>query len=483
MCLSEVTEGFSSDEAALDEARRRLHAFWDACMGSVIHASPRAEFLLWRLGEQRRNLRVAVDACTRHSRPAGDEMIYEFLRAACACLHLALSSGALCAVRRAAYSKRALENKAGSWPSNLKQLFAHDALSSTHSLVMWCTELRTPEPLLLLGDMVLIAHPLVCSAIVQNPQLHRDLIRVVLGCSFAYSSWKMNNPERPQDVSVAESQVLTDNMVAAGRFLTSILSGPDALPEVFVAIVEGYETLLWSSLESSLLVVDPQTPIHGSFLRLMATLKHLIPPPPPDWQMVPGCMNWFRSPDKRTFVDVVSETFRRLRNARRFCHRCWRPALTADLTTPEGQTYFLACGRCKVTRYCGHECQRADWKDGEPLRHRAVCALLARVRAATEAETVYERLEDCIASVEFSREEQIALSLCALNPKLLAVAMLARGAQIHRELLGDDEHPPASVKALARVDLLKAELDNKVARIQARVQAELDRDDLSPSRE
>ena len=114
-------------------------------------------------------------------------------------------------------------------------------------------------------------------------------------------------------------------------------------------------------------------------------------------------------PEALTFVIMVSETYHILASARRFCHRCWRSALVPSLTTPGGgDTHFCVCNRCQVLRYCSSECQHADWRDGEPVRHRAVCPLLARIRAAAdETETGSERVRDVIAALDFSREEKI----------------------------------------------------------------------------
>ncbi|EJD39633.1 hypothetical protein AURDEDRAFT_146542 [Auricularia subglabra TFB-10046 SS5] len=158
--------------------------------------------------------------------------------------------------------------------------------------------------------------------------------------------------------------------------------------------------------------------------------------------------------------------FRAFRSARRFCHRCWHPAHTAEFMSLEGHdTHFNACQRCQLSRYCGRECQLADWKHGEPVRHRAVCPLLARIRWATNPDMPYDEFEAALVAQEFTRDEMIMLSLFTLNPKLVYLPMLVRAADIHRDLLGDAEYPPDSVKALALVDVFKKTLDDKRAGI------------------
>ena len=39
-------------------------------------------------------------------------------------------------------------------------------------------------------------------------------------------------------------------------------------------------------------------------------------------------------------------------------------------------TKLLTCSKCKRVRYCSRECQKADWVDGSPFRHKGMCKLL-----------------------------------------------------------------------------------------------------------
>lgn len=441
-CLFEVSDGFSSDEAALDEARRELRAFWNACMTAVISAYLTPDYIASKCEKQRRNARIAMDACRLHERPTDRDILHEFVRAACSCLHVALSFGASCAVQRATHSKRALQNRAGSWPRSPAELFGYDPREAAHTMMMWSVQLGTPEPLLLLADMVLVAHPLVCYEVLLNWQLRKELMMAIMDRISDYGHWKMGWPGPDRNASLPQfpPQLRTENITAAVRLLTAVQSGPDALPNAFVSFVSIFDALLFHSLEIALYTMDLDNPLVDPVSALATALYPLIPPPPPERLMWPEIVECVPRYDIFPLFGVVYEMFR---------------------TLSVSDTHYCACERCQLARYCGRECQLADWRHGEPARHRAACPLLARIRAATDPDMSPQQFVDALSALEFSRDEKITLSLFTLNPKLVYIPLLPRAAAIHRELLGDDEYPPASAKALALIDRLNKELDDK----------------------
>lgn len=67
---------------------------------------------------------------------------------------------------------------------------------------------------------------------------------------------------------------------------------------------------------------------------------------------------------QRPFAYVVVDE-----HAEKLCHYCF--------FAPDDSS-LLKCARCKVTRYCGRQCQQSDWKENQ---HAGECAAIVRFRA------------------------------------------------------------------------------------------------------
>lgn len=106
-------------------------------------------------------------------------------------------------------------------------------------------------------------------------------------------------------------------------------------------------------------------------------------------------------------------------------------------------TKSLRCSACKKVKYCGVECQKADWRTHKPLCKKAACGL------GDEAATSAAGAEETAAEVEIAISEEIAGEEARMLGELLEDQPLAAalaGAVSTAELRGVRQLAEQSVK-------------------------------------
>ncbi|EJD50076.1 hypothetical protein AURDEDRAFT_112260 [Auricularia subglabra TFB-10046 SS5] len=116
---------------------------------------------------------------------------------------------------------------------------------------------------------------------------------------------------------------------------------------------------------------------------------------------------------------------------RRRCRACSGPGCTKVVQDNETGRAFQSCARCRLTSYCGRECQRADWARGlsVPLRepglectisHKELCPILARVVSNVPMDqTSIPQFAAGFRQLDLSREDRSLLGDWALATRLL----------------------------------------------------------------
>ncbi|EJD33908.1 hypothetical protein AURDEDRAFT_177028 [Auricularia subglabra TFB-10046 SS5] len=429
-------------------------------MSAITHGWLTPEYVDEKAVEHRHSLGRALAACDSHGGHKVDpscDILHEFVTAACACLHLGLSSGSSSAVQRGPHSKRPIENSAGNWPDAREDIFVYGEENTVVSILLWCYKIGAPDPMFLLTDMISIAHPMVVPEIMERDGLRKQLMLGIVKRVAEYRACKDGAPCSWGDAPLPPTQPRrrAAKMRAALDLLTSVISSPDALPNLLLLFARELEYPLFGLLNLVLFNMDPSDPL-GELITPLAAIMYAVVPPlelPPCDEITALVASY----ETLTLFDVLHEMLRTCVRVRRLCYTCGRPAHAQDLEGDIGDrdTHFLACERCRLVRYCGRACQAAAWKLGEPVPHRAVCWLLARIHVTASPKLQHPEFNAALATLGFTEEEMRTLSLFTLNAKLAPFQTLFCAADIHRELFVGGQYPTASVKALANVAFSK----------------------------
>ncbi|EJD38717.1 hypothetical protein AURDEDRAFT_116365 [Auricularia subglabra TFB-10046 SS5] len=118
--------------------------------------------------------------------------------------------------------------------------------------------------------------------------------------------------------------------------------------------------------------------------------------------------------------------------ARRGIRACARLGCTAvaAATRPDEYAKLQTCARCKLFRYCGRECQQADWKGTNGgVAHKRLCPVLCRLSegGALDAHRPHEEYAEVFnrIGVQVTKEEIGLLVSWARTSGLVDEAMIS----------------------------------------------------------
>lgn len=358
-CLLAFAISLEGKEVTVALLGAECHEFWDACVAAV--ARPLTKRARDTLRTRMRRNRAACGRSSQHPATACEDAAYAFIDAACQ----ALFSGLNYISNRAFQHKKSFGNQRGPsiWPRAPDALFPAGADESVQALLAWCTTVgpHSDYPLMVLCQYLIVARERVWAALATSAAARHRLVDVL---ARTLRSGMMTAPR-------------IKGVPTAVLFLDVLATGPGARPDDALQLTLDEPRTLFTALCEAIYEDSPSSdmfPTLGTYaLGLQARLGA------PD-KLLPASVLARRtaSPD---FADIMHVFLGELSRTR----TCARPGCQA--VSGGGSGPFKACSRCAVVRYCGDDCQRADW-EGQDARfpHKRVCALLAKIAAVTRAD-------------------------------------------------------------------------------------------------
>ncbi|EJD39630.1 hypothetical protein AURDEDRAFT_116068 [Auricularia subglabra TFB-10046 SS5] len=450
-CLLELAVDLSNCPGTLEQARKDVHGLWDGLAWAFSFD------LLDREGRRRDKVVRALVDCARHNAELLQprNVLHDFIAGVCACLHVCLSVGETSAVQRSATRKRAFENRGGHWPMRSDALFPIGEHAGVQAALFWSVKLDSPYPLLLLADMLRIAHPLVFGEIAEGGVLRNKAMLAILARLGEFGRHRdgVAIPTRTSRAHLPPVSPLyrRENMEAAVSVLAAMWSAPDALPNSLLQIAEHCEMALFTGLQLVLDALYEDDPLFDTVLALCAAIYNYAPAQELGTTARPDVLQKAREHETLGLFGVLHRALAIVALNRRICARenCSTP-----IAHVAPDAYFRVCARCQFARYCSKECQKGEWMHGTEIPHRTVCPLICKLMAVASVEMAPHDFEAAAETLDWDPSELWALSLFTLGPRSLPMEILFRAADIHRDLLVDSL-PEASAKALASVEELK----------------------------
>ena len=369
---------------------QRCHALWDALIGFI--ALPRSD-------DEIRDLEACLLAqakrCSTHrlsNQPADITLVHSLVEILQVTLLSALkdkSGGATQSIlNRADTEHRSFGCKSGKWPQVPRQLLPYGPDTSLQAYVNWAADPSLPDSLLFITTVTIVIFPLVIDTLEADPILKRSLVRAItraLGNASTLQDWRDLRESGVRPLRDVRARIITER--GAVDLLEMIDICRYSSSRAAYSLARGVEDILFPALGAyylEQLAGDVPNDRLAVICHWLWVVYHTSSPRP-DQRTLSPIIILILERLKKDFVQTETVTGlclkalqEQTRNVQCAAANCSAKQMTLDGTIP-----FKRCERCRVTRYCSRQCQRADWRDGGTggVSHKQLCAIIARARS------------------------------------------------------------------------------------------------------
>ncbi|EJD38704.1 hypothetical protein AURDEDRAFT_116362 [Auricularia subglabra TFB-10046 SS5] len=434
LCISQYGHmlTLASLEPALAVLLEHEHGFFGACANAV--AAPRTTDDLQHL---RRLLESNVLSCSTQYwhpclPPRSGDVLCLFVSGVYKCLEAPFHRGRRPLKPGSTFSKP----RKGVWPLSLGDLLPYGLEESIAAHVFWWNTCLTPSIYPFLIMILDIARPSVLPHLIagrQRTMLMDTVLKLLNSPSTASSTGQ-------SDVSSFSTWTPRQRSTAptiAAELINTLMTGHDSRTGEFARFSAGYELALFEAISgifndndarealnhlNRMLLMTTALGIHARLelpettlpAELVAFRAYLHPPGVLEQQSATGA--------RMTQMLVIN---------RRNLRTCAGPGCTtvAATTNRAEAAKLQACSRCKFFRYCGRDCQQADWKGGSGhVAHKKLCPVLCRLSdgGALDGDRSFEDYSDVYDRVGVTKDELDILVQWARTSKLIPEAMTTR---------------------------------------------------------
>ncbi|EJD39679.1 hypothetical protein AURDEDRAFT_128150 [Auricularia subglabra TFB-10046 SS5] len=263
-------------------------------------------------------------------------------------------------------STSALTRKREHFPATLNQLFPLGADRIIDALVYWCCAAPGSSPFDIVFLYLYVARNAVLPRLLVVENRERLVWSMVHALSRTAVNWPGGTPpfEYPQGFHPQEDARRGKEAIECiARVVDEIATkGNDGTPSLS-NLVSGFEREFLTALETLESFLSRVAPIFADRLRslaafLSARLGRGAADPPSTELLV------YRFASRTNVAGQGA---------------CAHTACRAPQLSAHGTRKLFYCNRCRLVRYCGADCQRADWS-GAAVPHKLVCVSLAKLR-------------------------------------------------------------------------------------------------------
>lgn len=408
LCFELFAEDLDEHLDVIEELRKDCHDLWNGLVNLI--AEPQnnlqtpADGLSHKVvecplhtGSACRKRYAALSAVGTPSTP-----VNVLLEAGLQILDRGLSNGTRSAAQRVENRNKSFANRSGPplWPTHPEELIPTGANLAVSTLVWWCAR---PDcltyPMLVLGSYLRIARDHVFPELLCGPLVVDALVLRLA-----------RNADAPRSAAGFRLDHRAPEILMAAMLLRIIYNGQNAAPDDMDRFVRGREARLLPAVEAALRLVDRGSGHPFSILTTYALALRARLGLPANQESPYAGMG---------VVLLLRHALRALGTSR----RCGRLGCAAR----DDGARFAVCATCRMLRYCTRECQRRDWRAGEPARHKILCPLLCKAALGEVAQPRGNgQIDVRFASEELETDDLLHLCRYVLARGLLETDLVPR---------------------------------------------------------
>lgn len=439
-CLSAHCYKLMQDDHELEGARQ-FYAFLDACVAAVVQE---------RSDEETSALRTKLESNRRNCATPSEHILYAdwiqdplhlYVDALYAALWAGMTRGDRPLIKRLRPHK-GMRDGQGLWPLSFDELFPHgDQRVAAH--VDWCAAFVSDSAILVFNVLLMACRPRVWPHVMARGVRERIVwtsVRLLLGdLHTPLHDWPGPEPcALPADRGFPPTMQGRRNALASILpLLGMILAGPDHKLDDMVKLVSGFEAVLFRAVQDAITVLDHRQRDDKDDFELLQKYALLLQRRLgyPDFLLEPRVRRWkcvHRPWETLPSNDLLMASFF---SRQVLASACAAPGCDKVVQGTETGKAFAQCGKCGCVSYCSRECQTRDWKEGFPCplpedlvevleaapfsKHKTICPIISRIRAATAFPLTEEDFETAIASTHLTRDERKAVVMWIVSRHVL----------------------------------------------------------------
>ncbi|KZV98893.1 hypothetical protein EXIGLDRAFT_275167 [Exidia glandulosa HHB12029] len=398
----------------LEQLRDEHPEFWDACITFL--TTPRTDAELHPLRSVLlQNVRDCSYRWQHHTRQnsGATDLIHIMIESLCVILHSCIGNGKHNILSRPGKHPSSFGGKRGRWPSHFSQLFPYGEERAVDAHLFWITKRFSIAPVRLFGAILAIARPHTFPHLVVEPA-HGKLVYVLAqmlhgNVGAVPEGWDDNPaifPAADASLPLAAPSQEMEQIEAAIFFLHIVRDGMDGSgADEQWTFAKPFDLVLFHAINTAASKIEDDHPCLATLTTYaLLRIKRGDMPITAVHPRVRAVLDHSARRPRVELADVIRLHLTQLTKRRICCGpNCSNTALIM------GHALSL-CSRCKITRYCGPECQRLDWTSGsEGIRHKEVCPLVCRFLEVSPLDTADYRCNAlCNQSLDLQERRTLA---------------------------------------------------------------------------
>ncbi|EJD34955.1 hypothetical protein AURDEDRAFT_130895 [Auricularia subglabra TFB-10046 SS5] len=319
-----------------------------------------------------------------------------------------------CVMDRAARPHKRFRSTTGIWPTSVDQLFPYGPDRTVEGIIDCCCAFLSPSPLLVLNAILDLTRPRVWDLLLEPTTHHRlawaICVTILLGIPDAHAKLSLYTGRAPPGCSVPQkwkkARWLQDGtgITSASTLADTIRFGSYALPDDELRFAAPHAEILENVFPLAVDYYRTTQPVVCETLNsYLDTLRRTRIAE----QHVSEDLDSVLEHDPRSLgvLRIVRLAIGWLQHAR----RCAAPQCSRTLVDrPDDEDKPLsACARCRLAQYCSRECQRRDWKAGEPVPHKQLCPILSELQSRADRNLPETDYVDAVRQSTIANDELV----------------------------------------------------------------------------
>lgn len=437
-CFSSLAWRIAANEQLCKISRTAGHDFWNTCAAALAKNRTKAE-----TSALRTRLAANLRACdspeehVRYPKHIKDPVNLFFDALYTAMMACLLQGDGAMAKRRRRHN--GFRSHRDHWPTSFNQIFPQGD-QRVELVVDWCSSFVSHGPIMVLNLYLTICRPRILPYIMAQPTRGKLVWTIVRFLIFDLQAplyeWPGAEPRRIPAGQAFPNTVRAhhDAVSTICQIVGTIMSGPDYKMDDIYKFAADYELVLFNAVQTAIEVLDKRfDKTNFDILQKCALLLHKRLGLP-DFFLEPRVRRWKRVNRLWQTAPSSDEYIGNFFAQQAIANACAAPGCGSVVQATEARR-FSKCSKCEAVSYCSKECQLRDWKEGFPCplpddlatelqaapasKHKAICPIIARIRAGTASAMTASAFQSGIASTHLTQDERRTVVMWIVSRRVL----------------------------------------------------------------